>query len=188
MPEGYKTHKTIGLSSYPFPSTAPPASSAAVRPAFSSENSRELTPFCGLHKVGGWATQPSLPPPSSPPAAFAVRDEQYDDMPALSISQNTVATSQNSFTASLSHPATKKRSRGDEDDYERVIEDDLDAFFNDFGSEEPVMATTNRVFAQPRSLGKKAPTAGQVAVVNNDFDEAPFLAPVEGMEVDDMSF
>lgn len=172
VPEGYKTHKTLGEPGFPFPSTAP-TSSAPPRPAYSSESSRELAPFCGLHKVGGWAPQFS-PPPSSAPAAFQSRDEV---MPALSMSQSTIPSTQSSFLSQQQTPIkTNKRS------YEDEIEDELDAYFSGVEDEDHETLIAKRVIAQPKNRMQKAPAGSrQVAIVgeDGDFEEAAFLAPME---------
>ncbi|GAB7351738.1 hypothetical protein MBLNU459_g2322t1 [Dothideomycetes sp. NU459] len=118
VPEGYKTHKTLpppssapALISYPSQAENIPPSSA---PALYTKPS-ELTPFCGLHKIGGYASQPDTPsaiPSSAPP---------------LSNSQSTLQSSAASMLPP-SHPfravGIRKRSYDDE------IEDELDAIFD----------------------------------------------------------
>jgi len=178
VPEGYKTHKTLGEAGFPFPSTAP-TSSAPPRPTYSSESSRELAPFCGLHKVGGWAQQqsPFNPPPSSAPAASRTGDaDGYEAMPALSMSQSTIPSTQSSFPLQQQPPKTNKRS------YEDEIEDELDAYFSEVEEEDHETLIAKRAIAQPRSRMQKAPAGnGQVSIVgeDGDFEEATFLAPME---------
>ncbi|KAF2241161.1 hypothetical protein BU26DRAFT_182256 [Trematosphaeria pertusa] len=76
VPEGYKTHKTASLPSIQTTLSAstmhkPPSASAAshhhddhsVKPPRDPvpeplQHQRELLPFCGLHKIGGYAEQP----------------------------------------------------------------------------------------------------------------------------------
>lgn len=111
VPEGYKTHKTM-----PPPSTAPavrpilthaetaPASSA---PAIIYTKPNELMPMCGLHKVGGFSSQP----PSSLPS-----------LPSLNYSQTTISSS------APFNPITPNNQR--KRAYEDEIEDELDAIFD----------------------------------------------------------
>lgn len=178
VPEGYKTHKTLGEAGFPFPSTAP-ISSAPPRPAYSSESSRELAPFCGLHKVGGWAQQQSSfnPPPSSAPAALRTANADYDEsIPALSMSQSTMPSTQSSFLAQQQPVKTNKRS------YEEEIEDELDAYFSEVEEEDHETLIAKRAIAQPRNSMQKVPAGnGQVAIVgeDGDFEEAAFLAPMD---------
>jgi len=178
VPEGYKTHKTLGTAGYPFPSTAPPASSAPVRPAYNSATSgpRELAPFCGLHKIGGFlAPQASYePPPSSAPAAFGTVDQGFYAMPGLSLSQGTIASTQGSLSSfAADHVSgTKKRT------YEEEGEEDMDTFFDEIDTEEQQSSVAARRIAQPRGMLKQAATAGRVAIADDDFEDAAFLAPM----------
>ena len=173
VPEGYKTHKTLGTDAFARPaSTMPLASTALVRPVpgFGDERkSRELAPFCGLHKIGGLAAQEEAwVPASSAPAACQTGDggHEYGDVPALSWSQSTVASTQRTMAA---ESGVKKRL------YEEEIEDDLDVIFDDvdFADAEPTM----RVIAKPKTNLRQAVTgSGRSA---SDFDEAQFLAPMD---------
>lgn len=113
VPEGYKTHKTLPAmppqSSMPafkptlIHSESAPSSSA---PALYSK-SNELVPMCGLHKIGGYASQP--------PTSSVV--------PSLVYSQSTLASSDLSMPVTPAN--TLKRSHDDE------VEDELDAFFEE---------------------------------------------------------
>jgi hypothetical protein len=64
VPEGYKTHKTTTLPSIQTTlSKANPADAYSVKPPREAvpqtlQHQRELLPFCGLHKIGGYAEQP----------------------------------------------------------------------------------------------------------------------------------
>ena len=130
VPEGYKTHKTMPTEEFPFPSTAL-ANAAVLRPAYTTTNSRELAPFCGLHKIGGLYSQGSLdaPPSSAPPTFPTVRDSG-SSMPGLSMSQNTVPSTQGSIMSNAAPELSNKRS------YEEDIEQDLDAYFDEVEAEE----------------------------------------------------
>lgn len=122
VPEGYKTHKTLGpASSAPAynslfaQSNMAPASSAPS--VYTKPN--ELMPMCGLHKIGGHSSQPSVGTTTS-------------SVPELSYSQSTISSSTSSRLPIRSvaappqtPPNIRKRSYNDE------IEDELDAFFSD---------------------------------------------------------
>ncbi|KAK3068105.1 hypothetical protein LTR53_014583 [Teratosphaeriaceae sp. CCFEE 6253] len=180
VPEGYKTHKTLGMDSFPFPSTAPTASFAPPRPAYSSASSRELTPFCGLHKVGGLASQPqSYIPPSTAPATLSRATLDGDDgVPDLSASQQTLPSTQGSLVpfASVTSSTKKKRS------FEEEIEDDMDAFFVNVDMTEPVAA--GRRIARPKGSRQMVAMAGRTIAVSDgeDFEDADFLSLMDEAE------
>lgn len=173
VPEGYKTHKTLGQPGFPFPSSAPPTSSAPARPAISPMRSNELQPFCGLHKTGGWAAQEI--PPSSAPSILQAQEEEDDDMPGLSTSQNTIMSTQNSFASCLD---SKKRTL--EDGYEDDAEGAMDAFFDET-DDFPQQTTASRPIARMKISARKAAANPSVRVFGNgnDFEEATFLMPME---------
>ncbi|KAK4504872.1 hypothetical protein PRZ48_002835 [Zasmidium cellare] len=175
VPEGYKTHKTLGQPGFPFHSSAPPASSAPVRPSLSPMRSNELQPFCGLHKIGGWAAQET--PLSSAPPLMRGQLEEDDDMPGLSTSQNTIFSTQNSFAASVD---SKKRTF--EDGYEDDAEDAMDAFFDeaDDATTMPTQPIQSRPIARMKTTARKAAPVNTVRVFGeDDFEEATFLVPME---------
>ncbi|KAF2213133.1 hypothetical protein CERZMDRAFT_96801 [Cercospora zeae-maydis SCOH1-5] len=174
VPEGYKTHKTLGSSGFPFPSSDPPPSHSSTlpsRPGISTNSSsNELMPFCGLHKIGGHSSQPIS---SAPPTL----DRSADCIPDLARSQSTTASSQNSFGGTSSHDANaKKRS------YEDEVESDMDAFFDDgdFGEAAPFGgATKTRFMARMKSSPSKPLISAVQVVEDDDFEEATFLMPME---------
>lgn len=184
VPEGYKTHKTLGTPGFPFPSSAPPASSAPARPSISPMQTRELTPFCGLHKIGGLAVQ-DTPSSSAPGNMQRQRTEpSEEDMPDLSMSQGTISSTQNSF-ASVSqgqHSSTRKRT------YEDEIEDDMDDFFDEIEADNGVTtlaASKARPMAPMKGSSQKAMSNSSVRIFgSDDFEEASFLAPLDSMELD----
>lgn len=178
----------MGQAGFPFPSSAPPVRqpthSTPIQPVFSQTSSRELTPFCGLHKVGGWAAQEVS---SSAPAYMREwEDFDEDDVPGLSFSQRTFSSSQNSLV-DLSQQlggSAKKRS------YEDDVEDDMDAFFDEADAAEAAARTISRDIIRP--IARMKGSAPEKTTENNnvrifdtdDFEEAAFLAPINGMEVD----
>ena len=178
VPEGYKTHKTMATEEFPFPSTAP-ANAAPTRPAYNTTNSRELAPFCGLHKVGGLSSQKSFDaPPSSAPPTFPTGCDSSSSMPGLSMSQNTLSSTQSSIVPNAAPELSNKRS------YEENIEDDLDAYFDEVEAEERMAPVEGRRIARMRSSPQKQ-RIGNVGVDSStggaagDFEEALFLAPME---------
>lgn len=177
VPEGYKTHKTMPTEEFPFPSTAP-ANNVATRPVYNTTNSRELAPFCGLHKIGGLSTQDSFTaPPSSAPPAFQTGNECNSSMPNLSMSQSTLSSTQDSMLSNVAPKLSNKRS------YDEDIEDDLDAYFDEVEAEEQIAPEGRRIARLKNSPHKQV--IGNVGVYTSsggaaeDFEEAPFLAPME---------
>ena len=176
VPEGYKTHKTMPTEEFPFPSTAP-AGAAPARPAYNTTNSRELAPWCGLHKVGGFSSQGSFDaPPSSAPPAFSTG---RDSMPGLTLSQSTLPSTQGSIAPNAAPELSNKRS------YDEDIEDDLDTYFEEVEAEEQMVPVEERRIAKLKNSPQKQAiggigmyTSAGVAVAG-DFEEAPFLAPME---------
>lgn len=184
VPEGYKTHKTLGTDGFPFPSTAPPTyiKTPSLSTSSSQGSARELTPFCGLHKTGGWAAQSpaDFPPSSAPPALQHQRadmdafDSGLDYLPNLSMTQSTVPSSQGSFASGLSATAGPGKKRT----YEEEVEDDLDSYFDEVDA--MAQGGEGRRIAPLRG-GQKPylQGVGNTAVNVSDFDEAPFLAPMD---------
>jgi hypothetical protein len=177
VPEGYKTHKTMPAEGYPFPSTAP-ANAAPTRPIYTSVNSsRELAPFCGLHKIGGFSSQDSFAaPPSSAPPAFPTRTEGHNSVPSLSMSQSTISSTQSSVVSRMAPQKSNKRF------YDEEIEDNLDAYFDEVEAEEPMTPVEGRQIARLKNSPRKQ-TASGISSYNSsmgfdgDFEEATFLAP-----------
>lgn len=174
VPEGYKTHKTMPAAGFPFPSTAPVSESKPVRPTYSTTSSRELAPFCGLHKVGGFDA-----PPSSAPAAFQSESDVNGSMPALSMSQSTLSSTQDSTVSAIPNAkATNKRS------YDEHIEEDLDAYFDDVEAHEQLASSAPRRIAKLKGSPRKADRGTGVMFAfgggqEGDFEEATFLVPME---------
>lgn len=181
VPEGYKTHKTMGLQeSTSFPSSAPVRK---IERTARSMPAKELIPFCGLHKIGGWGAQ-EIPFSSAFAGMCGKVDEDVDedDMPGLSMSQCTLPSTQSSFEANN----LAFRSNGRKRTYEDEVEDDLDTFFNG-RDDEPPTQLAHRPIAKLKQLTKQC---GHDVVVwvagDHDFEDAMFLAPEEGMEVSEL--
>lgn len=179
MPEGYKTHKTMPTEAFPFPSTAPAVAEPTLRPSYNTANSRELAPFCGLHKVGGFSAQDFLAPPSSAPSALQSENEVANSMPGLSMSQSSFESTQENLPSFAAFKPSNKRS------YDDVAEDDMDAFFDEVETEEQTAPVETRRIARlknpPRKqvAGRAAVFGSAAAAIEGDFEEAAFLAPME---------
>lgn len=176
VPEGYKTHKTIGHAGLAVHSSAPPTSSAPARPTLNSMRSNELQPFCGLHKIGGWAAQ-DIPPSSAPPIMHVEQDED-EVIPELTASQNTILSTQSSFGSAVD---SKKRTL--EDGYEDDAEHAMDDFFDETDAgivTIPMQSTQPRPLAKMKASARKATPSHHVRVFGeDDFEEANFLVPME---------
>ncbi|KAI7171612.1 hypothetical protein KC316_g10193 [Hortaea werneckii] len=196
VPEGYKTHKTLGdgmgsveggvsrseLGSK-VPSSSAPAKVGRGRvgsgAGAAARGARELMPFCGLHKVGGLGVSSSFGD-----AREDEEDEEEEDVPGLTWSQETVGSSQGSLKGSGfgigdgyagSQTESKKRT------YDEEMEEEMDAYFEGGTGEATEMGqagVAGRKIAKPRgAVGKKG---GNVSGgVEGDFEEASFLAPME---------
>jgi hypothetical protein len=78
---------------------------------------RELLPFCGLHKVGGMATQPESGSSAAPHFNFSdFGVPSADKIPSLTSSQESAA-SDNSATFPLPQPTGRKRFFSTDEDY-----------------------------------------------------------------------
>jgi hypothetical protein len=176
VPEGYKTHKTMPTEAFPFPGTAPAVVEPTLRPSYSTANSRELAPFCGLHKIGGYSAQGSLAPTSSAPPAFHTGYDGATSVPGLSLSQSSSVSTLPLFS-SVSQTANKRA-------YDDDGEDDVDAYFDEAEAEEKNVAIEIRRIARLKNSPRKQ-VAGRLAAFNSavgvksDFEEAAFLAPME---------
>ncbi|KAK3671026.1 hypothetical protein LTR78_009144 [Recurvomyces mirabilis] len=177
VPEGYKTHKPIGTDGFPFPSTAPAAPVQNTRPGYNQEPSRELMPFCGLHRVGGMAMQPQsyAPPSSAPPATRRGYNQDEDSIPGLSMSQQTLPSTQGSYMSAVAATVlvpSKKRT------FDEEMEEDMDALFDDMEAADS--STTIRLIAKSKSSLRRAATNSMLGSEHgNDFEEAGFLAPMD---------
>ncbi|EME86342.1 uncharacterized protein MYCFIDRAFT_84488 [Pseudocercospora fijiensis CIRAD86] len=143
-----------------------PASSAPVRII----PRQELQPFCGLHKTGGWAVQ-DVPPSSAPAAMRQCEDYDNEGMPSLSMSQSTIPSTQSSSMSTSSSLGAKKRT------YEDEAENDMDAFFDE--SEDAVAQEPDALRPIARMKCRTGKNNAQILNDNGDFEEAPFLMPMD---------
>ncbi|KAL1302765.1 hypothetical protein AAFC00_003112 [Neodothiora populina] len=154
VPEGYKTHKTLPTSSAP-PMMAPTTRKPTLTPSESAPSSsapatlytkpNELVPMCGLHKIGGYASQPT------------------SSLPALSHSQSTLASSWSSTAAqstpNASHMNNNSNNNLRKRSYDDEIEDELDAIFSDEqGDEDDVDNDTLDGKSSPAGNSSKSKT------------------------------
>ncbi|KAK3335435.1 ribonucleotide reductase inhibitor-domain-containing protein [Cercophora scortea] len=191
VPEGYKTGGGGGI--YPTFSLWSESSSdlkptpSAPLPARQTSAMRELTPFCGINKVGGLAVQPS---------------PDLDDMPGLTSSQDSLASTASTASRPTPHPSNRKRLFITDEEYNDdcetteeagaahggpwlKIDDWLDGEMSP-RSLAPVGWENARVMAVPKRRGAHKPQVsngaavvlaglGQENMAVDDFEEAPFL-------------
>lgn len=175
VPEGYRTtgHGAFKLwtdsarVAAPNPSHDAPPTTAAAR-----SGPRELLPFCGINKVGGLGTQPET-------GGFdgdMVPD--MDAVPGLTLSQESVESNH-------SEPSRKRFFDDDDDD-----DDDSPATAGLHSNKAGDVSSGNaRLMATPRRSrpAKGLPLEGmgqENMVVDEDFEEAPFLVFGEGRDMD----
>lgn len=123
VPEGYKTGTYCALNLFnDLENKKPNSAGAAAAPARALPSSyaagqRELLPFCGINKIGGLSSQPtfcfSAPPSSTTSQALGGQDSLpgIDDVPPLSSSQDSVASTTGalSVNTNLTPNANRKR-------------------------------------------------------------------------------
>ncbi|KAK5111449.1 hypothetical protein LTR62_004901 [Meristemomyces frigidus] len=176
VPEGYKTHKTLGMDGLAYPSTAPAVKLPHSQLRYDHAPARELMPFCGLHKVGGLGVQMSAyTPPSSAPAIMGRGDMDDGDEPDLTMSQRTMDCTPGVYIfglGSAANASTKKRT------FEEEIEEELDAFFDDVKTDD--LPVTVRPIAKVK-FSVRSPTMEKIPIIqgDHDFEDAGFLAPME---------
>ncbi|KAG9244566.1 ribonucleotide reductase inhibitor-domain-containing protein [Calycina marina] len=172
VPEGYKTgtYSTFTLFSDVTPAqpTAPTTmhrvSNITTRP-----RARELTPFCGLHSVGGLALDESQNAGHAP-----LEISEYDDIPGISQSSRLTKYS-------IATPGSDRKRRVDFDEEDEHLEAMNDRTMTFGGS--------GRLMAVPRSK-RKDKKFGNVRMVGqenaDDFEDAEFLdyGLIEGEEVE----
>lgn len=99
-------------------------------------------------------------------------------MPGLSMSQSTLSSTQGSIVPNAAPGLSNKRS------YEEDIEEDLDAYFDEVEAEEQMAPAEGRRIARLKNSPHEQASGGvgvytSNGVVDGDFEEASFLAPME---------
>ncbi|KAI7232013.1 hypothetical protein KC330_g6134 [Hortaea werneckii] len=196
VPEGYKTHKTLGdgmgraeagfggreLGSK-VPSSSAPAKVGRGRvgggAGAAARGARELMPFCGLHKVGGLGVSSSFGG-----AQEDEEEEEEEDVPGLTWSQETVGSSQGSLMGSgfrMGDGYVGLQTESKKRTYDEEMEEEMDAYFEGGagGAEEMGQVdVAGRKIAKPRgAVGRKGGNGS--GGVDGDFGEASFLAPMD---------
>ncbi len=157
VPEGYKT---IGSSAFKLwtDNTTPGEYKAT---GSSRVVSRELLPFCGINKVGGFDSQPEIP--------SSVFDDvpSEDAVPELTMSQESVE----------SNGPSRKRVYDDDDGDEARLHAFSSGWSDDISPRSSL--GNSRVLAVPRSRVRNGATvkkSGQENIsTDGDFDDAEFL-------------
>lgn len=165
VPEGYKTvgpsafklwtdntrPSSLGAQQPPMPQRKKPT------PTLARATSRELTPFCGINRIGGLSEQPD--------SHYEAEEEELpglDQIPGLTMSQES-----NESTAT--DASSRKRFLDDDDEDEDIYEDHA----RNLGD-----SANGRIVAVPRSRVRKATSFQQDQenmAIDNDFDDADFL-------------
>jgi hypothetical protein len=120
-----------------------------------------------------------FPTSSAPMIVMGSNEEDYEQMPDLSFSQDTLTSSQRSSWFMVEEPPTRKRT------YEDEVEDDMDALFEGMHSQDKLPAPSSalpRPIATPRTARKSAHPSQAAMMISGDFDEASFLTPMEVMD------
>ena len=202
VPEGYKTHKTVGDGIYLDEENLRPASSAPAALMGTEQEegearARELVPFCGIHRVGGYGVQPS--------ASMA-------SVPSLVLSSQESGASTASDGSTPSTPTARVVERRNERkrllDYDDELLDDAFGPVDADGDSEDeevaglafknVLSETRQNFPMSRSRSpfgaglrsrqqiprrSRGGMRGGMGLVD-DFPEAEFLKPVDDMDVE----
>ncbi|KAH6657031.1 ribonucleotide reductase inhibitor-domain-containing protein [Truncatella angustata] len=211
VPEGYKT---VGYSAFSLwdenrkdgiPTSATPDTGRPRPDALSTP--RELLPFCGINKIGGFGTQESsvsdefaFSLPSAGVPLGLVDPDAMDDVPGLTLSQKSVE-SNDLYASGVTGTATRKRCFADEEDEILQVPDQLNLMgWQDFEvsprSLAPVDLSNSRRMAMPRKGGLKgkngafngAQQFGQenAMMPSGDFEDASFLDQSLEVDMDDV--
>lgn len=145
VPEGYKTgssHSAFRLWD---------ERAAPVRSRRGGAGAGELVPFCGVNRIGGYGVQPAQP------YEDIEEDDEYDDMPGLTSSQDTVG--------SVEFENSRKRGFEENDEEEGLAI--LGARVVGAGN------GGNRIIAVPK--GRRKGVGQENVRMAADFEEADFL-------------
>ncbi|KAI7666827.1 hypothetical protein D0864_15370 [Hortaea werneckii] len=193
VPEGYKTHKTLGDGmgrveggfgaggfGSKVPSSSAPAKVGRGRVGggggigAATRGGRELMPFCGLHKVGGLEVSSSV----------GGAEEDEEDAPGLTWSQETVGSSQGSLVgagAGIGNGYGGLQMESKKRTFDEEMEEEMDAYFEGGAGEAAEMerfGVAGRKIAKPRGAVARKGGNGSGGV-EGDFEEASFLAPMD---------
>lgn len=162
VPEGYKT-----LSAHPKKPMEENQFLAPVKP-HTVTRAAELAPFCGIHKIGGYAPQYSRP------------ETEHGFLPS---SQESWASSVSTeSTLELPHRPVPHRKHAREADEEIEIQEAINqARMRATAFDHDVVASTRRI-AHPSSRKKRTILTRTVSetsstIVELDFEDAEFLEP-----------
>lgn len=144
VPEGYKTHKSLPTPTISYMHPASISTNVENEEPMSSApelytKPSELTPFCGLHKIGGFSSQPT------------------SSAPSLSYTQSSVSSS---FDMPQTPKNTRKRSYSDE------IENELDSFFDDKAEADFLDAAISPKTKYPLSHSSMPNLGAESGIVN----------------------
>ncbi|CRK19310.1 hypothetical protein BN1723_002524, partial [Verticillium longisporum] len=184
VPEGYKTGSYSAFKLWSDPSVAP---TTKAKPTFKAPAQRELLPFCGIHNIGGLASQP----------VDCIDDDGEDDSDVPDIDDVPGLTSSQESVESVVSASSRKRIY--DDDEEEAATDSLQVPYSGKSawadgdvsprSLSPAGWANARPMAMPRRLGqRKAATTTMTTSSRQenfrDFEEADFLVE-EGMDMTD---
>lgn len=196
VPEGYKTGTYSAFSLWDDHHDTMPASPGETGRSRANAVStpRELTPFCGIHRVGGL----QVPASDCAGPAYEMQAPTHN-MPSLTLSQES-ATSNDSSSSGVTGAKTRKRFFVDDEEEITDKPDGLSVAQWQDGDVSPrglvpVGWNHGRTVAVPRKgrlrsklNGGLGLTAGQenVMVMDGDFEEAPFLDRQWEVEMSDV--
>lgn len=204
MPEGYKIKGDVSNS---IPNATMPSRSAngGISSPRASLRPRELAPFCGILKVGGYDCQQPMYPPDVddlPPLEYDPMDGE-DSLPASSKESIATIPPTGRVPASVRPSNPHKRSFRDEDEVEENNSTDLVIYEDEEapsanqgwcrqGSSSILDPNVSRPLAQPKTRRKglarpskrhavhdQENTDSSMSCGTPDFEEADFLQPSE---------
>ncbi|KAL9087410.1 MAG: hypothetical protein Q9165_006707 [Trypethelium subeluteriae] len=196
VPEGYKTHKTLGGESAL--QLAPTSSApAAMETDSSTERPRELEPFCGIHRIGGYGVQPSASLLSVPSLGASSQSSVEGGGSMPQTPRSFAAQGRNERKRGLDYDdelLDEAFGQGDED-VESDGEEAVGLTFKNVSPEMRHKISINRSRSPfgtglrnrpqvPRRPGGARTGAGGGMLVVEDFSEADFLRPLEDMDVE----
>lgn len=188
VPEGYKTN---GPSAFKLWTDNTPLPARATHNAPLRATARELLPFCGINKVGGLDTQPTLQDHADDNHYNDDRDQNsvpdVDSVPELTLSQESV-------DSNISEPSSRKRvyMENEADEEPTMLAPPGKGWDEQVSprSTAPSQWGNSRALAVPRTRLKRGPPSFKsldqenFSTVDDDFEEADFLVMGEGPDMD----